>query len=229
MHRAERTLIIGDGDLAGLIACAAARESALLAGLTSPGVLWAGPALAEEAAERAEAGQRHAEAYGLELLTHAAPNSIYAAKPAGPDDNRLLLAAAAAALEHGCDRVAWPVHFGGPGTPGEPGHDLDAISRAVDRALLITRLIGVDAAQHARPAFRIETPYIDFTDRQIADLALDLDVPVETCWWWRREFLARDTQVTAPPTAALGPAWAHWRRWWPALRAVGWTPEPTPA
>lgn len=234
MDRSERTLIIGDGGLASLIACAAAREAALLSGGGKPGVLWSGPARAEESPQRSEASERHAGAYGLELVVHPAANSLYgptALPYAALWDDRLLLDVAAAAIEHGCDRVIWPIHYGGPGpsdnsgqTDG-PGHDLDAISAAVDRALLITRLVGIDAGQHHRPAFRVETPYVDFTDRQIADLALDLDVPVETCWWWRREFLARETAVAAPPSPALERDWAQWRRWWPVLKAVGWIPE----
>ncbi|MCC6676548.1 MAG: hypothetical protein IT436_05335 [Phycisphaerales bacterium] len=235
MDRSERMLIIGDGGLASLIACAAAREAALITGASQPAVLWSGPARAEEAPQRSEAAERQAGAYGLELVVHTAPNSLYGPGSApykGLADDRLLMDVAASAIQHGCDRVIWPIHYGGPGhasDPAEPAHDLDAISAAVDRALLITRLVGIDAGQHARPAFRVETPYVDFTDRQIADLALDLDVPVETCWWWHREFLSRDTQVAAAPSPALERDWAQWRRWWPALRAVGWVPETTTA
>lgn len=232
MDRSERTLIIGDGGLASLLACAVAREAAVLTGLANPGVLWSGPARPEEAPQRSEAAERQAAAYGLQLVVHTAPNSLFGASPApftGLWDDRLLIEVASAAIEHGCDKVIWPVHHGGPGDSAGLGHDLDAISAAVDRALLITRLVGIDAGQHARPAFRVETPYVDFTDRQLADLALDLDVPVETCWWWRREFLARDPQVAAAPSAALDRDWAQWRRWWPVLKSVGWTPEPAGA
>lgn len=226
-------LVIGDGGLASLIACAVARETAVQTGQRSPGVLWTGPARPDEAAARAEAVERHAGSYGLELVVHPAPNSLFSAsaKPRKLTEDRLLIDAATAALDHECDRVIWPVHYGGPGDSGGdgPAHDLVLISTAVDRALLITRLVGVDTDEHGRPGFRVETPYVDFTDRQIADLALDLDVAVETCWWWRGEFFNRDLEVAAAPVPALEAAWAEWRRWWPALRAVGWSPQPTGA
>ena len=48
--------------------------------------------------------------------------------------------------------------------------DLDQIAQITDRAGLVSRLVAIDADVHSVPSIRIETPYADFSDRQIADL-----------------------------------------------------------
>jgi hypothetical protein len=50
------------------------------------------------------------------------------------------------------------------------------------------------------------TPYVDFVDAQIADLALDMDLPVWTCWWWEGEGEAERVK----------------ERWMAALGKAGW-------
>jgi hypothetical protein len=94
----------------------------------------------------------------------------------------MLLEAGRAAIELGAGRVVWSVHAGVPGRPEEL--DLDAASREADRALLVTRLLALDAESHGVQSIRIEPPLADLTDRQLVELALDLDAPIRLCGWW---------------------------------------------
>ena len=70
------------------------------------------------------------------------------------------------------------------------------------------------ARRRAEPAplieLRIETPLIDLTDRQLGELALDMGVPVELCWWW------------GPGKAGDHLPGRLYRRWTTALREPGW-------
>lgn len=228
MERTERALVICDGDLTGLVAVAAAQEAAAIVGGPLP-VVWARAGRSEAAAVRVEAVERHAAAYGLKGVVHLVPSSVTGRSERGwpgLEDTLQLLDAATVAVEHECDRIVWPVHEGGDGSgaPAASGDPLDRITKIVDRALLATRLIGLDADEHGRPALRVETPYADLTDRQVADLAVDLDVAVESCWWWRPEFAGRDLTADTAPLNGHEAAWAQWRRWHAALRAVGWSP-----
>ena len=89
--------------------------------------------------------------------------------------------------------------------------DLDRIAQAADRALLAGRLAGLDATLHASPGVQVETPLLDLTDGQLADLAMDMDVPLETCWWW-----GGDTGHDAQAHQARA-------RWRSSLAAVGYS------
>ena len=57
---------------------------------------------------------------------------------------------------------------------------LDRIAQIADRAVLVARLVAIDADAHGVPSIRIETPYADFTDRQIADLIADMELRAHT-------------------------------------------------
>ena len=71
------------------------------------------------------------------------------------------------------------------GVAGKPAEmDLDAASSHVDRALLVTRLVAMDADRHQCASIVVETPYADFSDRQLAELALDMGVPFRKAPWW---------------------------------------------
>lgn len=243
MDRSDRTLVISDGGLGSLVACAAAHEASAIAKADRsgmrPAIAWTAPTATEGGALIVEAVERQASTYGLKAVIQLAPVSVLSGARArwpGLAASTMLIQAAAEAVEQECDRVVWPVHFGG----ADGQRDIERIALAVDRALLITRIMGIDAGEHSRPALRIETPYVDLTDQQIADLALDLDAPVETCWWWKPQFAEQYGRITARSSEGgvaggdlsldtdLNPE-AHWRRWGPALRAVGWIPEPVRA
>jgi hypothetical protein len=60
---------------------------------------------------------------------------------------------------------------------------------------------------------RVEAPYADFSDRQLAELVIELDLPVWTCWWWGA---TNDDQ----------PAWSDRQHWTSLLRELGWLGKP---
>ncbi len=124
-------------------------------------------------------------------------------------DTLSLLAGVEVARAMGCVRLIWPVQF--HADKSSLPAQLDRIAAAVDRALLVSRLgllDGVDAAEE----ITIETPLVDLTDRQIADLAVDLDAPAYLCWWWRQHAEPEAEQV----------AGIERRAWLAALGDAGW-------
>lgn len=176
-------LVIFDRSLGSLCA---AWASGVAGASETPGrtLAWLPPAIAADPA-RESAARSLAEACRAEVVTGPAPTW-----PAGLAQTGLLLAAGAAALERGVGRVVWPVRLGepsgGPGgsapARGAGGSPLPAVAAAFDRALLVGRLLSMDAgalsvAGVATGGLTIETPYLDLTADQLADLALDMDVP----------------------------------------------------
>jgi len=101
--------------------------------------------------------------------------------------------------------VIWPVSAG-------VELNLETTGRAIDCALLVSRLVALHTGTEAGPV--IEAPYADLTDAQIADLILDMDLHVWTCWWFGG----------TSPEAAVEQA-----RWTAAMRKAGWKgPLPGP-
>jgi hypothetical protein len=85
----------------------------------------------------------------------------------------------------------------------------------VERALHISRLVAVE-----HPGFELAAPYADLSDRQLADLILDMDLPVWTCWWYAPE-------GNEPAAAAAEAQRTHWTA---MLSAAGWRgPLPGPS
>jgi len=125
-----------------------------------------------------------------------------------------LLAGLEVARSLGCRRVIWPVqyHADQARLPGQ----LDRIADAVDRALLVSRLGLLDNGGGDNGGrdteVTIETPLVDLTDRQVADLVVDLDAPAYLCWWWRRL-----GEPEAESAASL-----ERRAWLAALDDAGW-------
>lgn len=220
MSEFSRTLVIGDGDLATIVAASAAADAALLAE-PDPArrrelrpVLFVPPLAGATAKARSWAIRRQAELFEMELIESGSSDAAsapqgFAATEGGewPSDTRNLVLAGICAIEHACPIVVWPTHSVHAESP-----DLDDVSRAVDRALLVSRLISLDADHHGQPGFRVETPFVDFSDRQLADLVIDMDLPVRLCWWWHAEM------------ASGGSAeFRHQHdRWTTVLREVGW-------
>jgi hypothetical protein len=188
----EHILVMSDGGLASLIACAVAKDSGPRRTAVVLPILWepvdAGPHMT--------AAARQAELCGLRLL-EAADGVALGHTPA-------LVHSAMLAAAAGIPTVIWPVHVGQGAEP-----DLDRVAVAVDRALLVSRLVALDAPEHGCPAIRVDASYADFTDRQLAELALDLDAPIHACWWW-------DGQG--------GTAAAERQRWTALLESCGWSP-----
>ncbi|QOJ01469.1 MAG: hypothetical protein HRU70_13640 [Phycisphaeraceae bacterium] len=235
-------LVICDGDLPGLVAAFSARE-AYVAWVHAdrareqnrpPGpIIWhptppghtEGFSPRTEHARRATSSAAMARAASLRfecpgpgspvcpevahgsVSTHDDPAGL-AWPHDGPAATCLLASACSAAVSMGRDGIVWPVQFESNGTP-----DIAPVSRAIDRALLVTRLWALDAWTHGRPGVHIETPYADLRDAQLAELALDLGVPVELCWW--------------ADAHEGGVGWAQRERWTRVLERAGWRPGTT--
>lgn len=164
---------MADGSVPGLLACAAAS-----AGGDGNLALWTRPGPDELGRARHQAALRHAEIYGVRPVLGAG------VLPPDASENHAtsatVLEAAYDAVREHLGTVLWPITAG---EPVEDGPDLERIARAVDRALLVGRLVSLDAGGDGRGSVSVRTPYADLTDRQIADLVLDMDLPIWTCWW----------------------------------------------
>ncbi|MEX2217996.1 MAG: hypothetical protein WD749_04485 [Phycisphaerales bacterium] len=195
-----RSMIISDGGTAALLAAAAAADrGARSAAQHPPAVLWPFDIGGDTRVPSHGAVGRQAELFGLSEVAPAESPAIPAAPARGPEAlSCMLLRAGYAAAAAGAETVVWPVSAG-------PELDLALTARAIDRALLTSRLVALDLGA-AAPEFR--TPYVDFTDAQVADLVLDMDLPVWLCWWWEGGTSAaaaeRDRWMTALRTAGGG-------------------------
>lgn len=85
-------------------------------------------------------------------------------------ETRLLLDACSLARTHRCARVVWPVFCAA---------EVDPIAIALDRARLVSTLAALDARPRGLP---IDTPVLDLTEAQLADLANDVGVPSQPGW-----------------------------------------------
>lgn len=155
-ERSERVLIIDEGGLEGLLACLIAPTPSLATALF-PQTGRAAPA------GRLECVRRHTEL--LEM------DGVLLGEPGGSVDlTSFLLSAGRAAIEAEASRLVWPLFV---------GDDTQAIAREFERARLVGELLCLDRSE-AR--LTIETPFLDLDDRQLADLATDLDAPPG--FWW---------------------------------------------
>lgn len=198
MGTTETTLVITDGGPASLLACwaegvcrpAVGADSAARLAASRQGVAaWAPSSIGVPAAAAID---RFAEVCHLTrvLRTPIAGDAggRHADLPAklrtGLAASELLMAACIEALRHNIHRVIWPIQLGGPNIPTDQINldELDLVADAFDRALLCARLLAIDAGPRG---LLIETPYIDFTDAQLMDLAADMDAPVNLAWWCR--------------------------------------------
>lgn len=196
MGNAETTLVIADGGPASLLACwsegvcrpAIGNDSASRLATSRNGVVaWAPPEISDPALAAVE---RFGEVCHLARVIHVP--MLYDHAPGRADlptklrkglsASELLMAACIEALRRNIHRVVWPVQLGGPNIPTDQINvdELDLVSDAFDRALLCSRLLAIDAGPRG---LIIETPYLDFTDSQVMDLAADLDAPVNLAWW----------------------------------------------
>lgn len=167
--RHEPALVIDDGGLAALVACMICPDPQAV-------LVWVPPLAGTQAPRRLRAVRRHADLLDLRDVIEAPPLPDVARQPrSGPAflaEPRLLLAAAAEALSARCARLVWPVHC---------GESLDDMALAADRARLINHLVDLEAGEGA--PLTVETPLLDLTDAQLAELALDLDAPLDACRW----------------------------------------------
>ncbi|MBX3363639.1 MAG: hypothetical protein KF866_02630 [Phycisphaeraceae bacterium] len=204
MATPARSAVLGDGGLAALLACATLAERTRDA---RKGLLVFAPGTPEDAL-RLAACRRQAGHYGLDLIAIEPLGHIgwsVSERCVGS-----LVHAAHAAARAGASELIWPVQPGS--SDGASWPDVDQMAAQVDRALLVERLVSLDAPDHGMHDFRIRTPFLDLSDRQMADLATDMGVDPEMCWWWSDD---RDDAVTER------------KRWFEALRSFGWQHLPT--
>lgn len=216
-REATQSLVILDGGLPALVAAAIESERMLADDGAAALVLPCGTARVAIAEQRA-AVQSQARFFRFETVESTIPQLSADLSP-GTADTLTLLAAVEAARRYNCRRIVWPVQF-------HSDHDtlvrnLEPIAGAIDRAQLMGRLAMIEEAGFAGNAgLAIETPLVDLTDGQIADLVVDLDAPAYLAWWWRR---------LSDPGAELA-AEQERRVWLAALRTAGWIrTEATPA
>lgn len=180
-------MIVLDGGLGGLIACwvafvASKRSADRLSGSDGRGNLaWIAAPSMPTFAQRARAAAKQADLCQCRVV-EGSPSPV-------DSPTQLLLAAAEVARSQGLSRVVWPIHaaemresFG----VGDDASDLDVASGICDRAMLVSQLAALDVtAGNVVEPCRIETPYADFTDRQLVDLAVDMDAPLWAAWCCR--------------------------------------------
>ncbi len=208
MSTHARTLILSDAGMASLVAAGVVREGLAIdpkgprEASTVMVVPWPIEGAHADAKRRCVAMQ--AEHFGFTVADWPAPHGAPNAS-AREREVDALLALAQGAARAGADRMIWPTRAVAP----TGGVDVDALARALDCSLLVSRLVALDAQDHGRPGFAIETPYADLGDSQLADLCVDMDLPWTTCWWWR-----------VPPKSSPE-AGAEHTRWMRALAALG--------
>lgn len=228
MNHPGKVLVLADGGLAGLVAIAAAREAVsayhtpLPAGQETPRpMVMFVPRDANQTDLRVGAVRVQAQRYDVEVVS--APLGVGGLNiqngDSGLADSISLSLAAGLATAAGYPEVIWPVSFGHPGEPDDV--ELDGLARAVDRAALATRLAALDSDEHGVPSIRIKTPLADLSARQLAEVALDLNVPIELCWWWKAAELAGGMASGATSVAI------EQRHQWAALfTQLGWRESP---
>ncbi len=188
----DRCVILTDSGIESLLACAMAAEQQQLAASEPSAVL---PAWWEEGEEIDlilsavdPAIVQQAQVHGLDIFPDQAvyPPEDFEPRTAperGLLQSRMLLEAAHLALRAGVRRVVWPVRVASPDRAQQVQELVDEIAAAADRALLASRLASLDATPQTAVEVVIETPFVDLSNAQIAELARDMALPLETCWW----------------------------------------------
>jgi len=209
----SRTLVLGDGGLESLLACAWVRESLAADGLSAsdrPPILLPWTERLTEA--NVEAVIRHAATFGLELI-ESLPEASAQFAPSGMRDlTHRLVAAVHHAARLGCDHVLWPVCAG----VGD-GVDVDRAAAAEDLAWLVSRLVALDATDHGVPAIRITVPFVHFSAVQMAELVLDMDLDPTSCWWWEGSSAAKP----GSGSPGVDPGVQQRAAWLPLLERAG--------
>jgi hypothetical protein len=185
-------LVICDGSISGLLGLAFASER--------PGSRFWTPQGQEAWRDRAAAASRAAELYALAPFD--ADTQVPLSDLRGDRWlNATLLAAAAAAGDRGLN-VLWPI------TAPPAADALAVVSLNLNRAVLVGQLASL-----AGPPVEVQTPFADYSEEQLADLVLDMDLPIWTCWW----FDPHAVEASLQPLAE-----AERERWTGLLQGAGW-------
>lgn len=213
----KKPIVLCDGDLPSLVALSLAQDA--LGGLGSCGVL-SGPVASSNAEGISARIRSLAEAQAAECLDFpaVAPSSL----GTGHRRTRYLAEAAHQAISNGFTTLVcpWQAETFDPEKSRDANEfpSVESLARELDRALLVSRLITLDAAEHGVGVFEVQTPLMDLSDAQVAEMALDLDVPIWRAWWWEA------TSGKRAKDQALGDrANACRNRWCGALEALGWS------
>lgn len=209
----DRCVILSDSGVESLLACAMASEQQQLSGAESSVLLPAWWEWTDEIDLMISAVDpavvRQAGVYGIDIFPDA---SVYPPDdaqmlsecPIGAIQSRMLLEAAQVALRAGIRRVVWPIRVMRPECTESMDTKVDEIARAIDRAILASRLASLDAQDGTALDVVIETPFVDLSNGQMVDLATDMGIPTETCWWQNARTLPQGgerfaywTQMTA--------------------------------
>lgn len=164
------TLLIHDGDLAGLTALAMAVDDDTPDRLA----LWIPRSLRAAEARRRDHAKRQADHFHVEAVfegTEVEPDPSASRQEVPPPlaTPTTLLAAVADAIRRRVTRIIWPITSGG---------DFDAMALATEQALMARQLAELEG--HAPPT--IETPLVEVTDRQMIEIAAHLEAPFELAW-----------------------------------------------
>lgn len=213
----KKTLVLCDGDLPGMVALSLAQDA--LGSTGSCGVL-AAPIAADRTEAVASRIRSLAESQAADCLDF--PAVAPAALTAGARRTRYLTEAVHHAMANGYGVLSCPWQAGAFDAEKPLGIDevptVENLARELDRALLVSRLVTLDASEHGVGVFEVQTPVMDLSDAQVAELALDLDVPIWRAWWW---------EVVAGKRAkdpAVGDRANVLRdRWCGALESLGWS------
>ncbi|MEL7484811.1 MAG: hypothetical protein AAFN41_10710 [Planctomycetota bacterium] len=167
MARRDGTIVVCDGDLGSLVCLTHAAESAVQAadGRKLPIVAFS---VATRHAGRARSVKRLANFHGAEIIE---------ADEVFERDTDLLLAAGRLADDRSASTVIWPAHAGIAGDVD--AIDVDRASVIANTSVLVERLLELESP--AAPV--IESPLVDLSDRQVADLAIDLGMVPGDVWW----------------------------------------------
>lgn len=208
-------MVVSDGGLVSLIACVAAKERVLAstpdASHLLP-VIWASITPGPTSRARAHAIEAQATTLGLEVVIPSS-DAANTTNSAGERATRELMDAAFAAVSRGCGSlVLSDRHADGDMV------DLSSVAATIDRAMLVSRLVSLDMPTDAG-SFEIESPYVDLSDRQVAELAIDLGAPIQLCWWWHSELRE------GKPDAASAIFKREHERWTMVLAQCGWRRE----
>lgn len=167
--RAEPKLVIVDGGLESLVV-------SMLIEPADTAIAWfvgGGGDVVEEA--RRTAAKTQADVLGFaDFLDPGPDDRPWEALAGGFGQSAMLLAAVSRASVLKCHRVIWPKCAAG---------DLDSMLDASDRALLVQRLAMIEQERTNALDVQIDTPLLDLTDEQVAELAADLNAPIWSCWW----------------------------------------------
>lgn len=183
MDASDRILVIVDGSLCSLVGLALALEHA------TP-VAWV-PPVGTNAGDL-PVGTHHLASVRTQLDRLGVQEIVFppdetstpselgnTALGANTSVSLALLRAAHDAFQLRCRSLIWPVCANA---------DLDELFRVTEIAASVARLITLDQPGSLKDvSLDVRTPLADMSREQVADLAYDLDAPVECCWSMRAD------------------------------------------